>query len=84
MDSHATKTSLRRDRLFRNSFAATIVAILGCLSTHVLGILGVTAAVAWAGTVEHALAVGVLGGAGLTLYALLRHRRYCGSASSQR
>ena len=77
MDSHAPHTSLRRNRLFRNSLAATIFAILGCLSTHILGILGVTAAVAWAGTVEHALVVGVAGGAGLTLYALLRHRRCC-------
>ena len=77
MDSHDADTSLRRDRLFRNSLAATIFAILGCLSTHVLGILGVTAAVAWLGTVEHALVVAVVGGAGLTLYAVLRHRRCC-------
>lgn len=77
MDSRAPPSSLPRDRLFRNSLAATILAILGCLSTHILAILGVTAAVAWLGTVEHALLVAVIGGAGLTLYAVFRHRR-CG------
>lgn len=69
--------SLRRDHLFRNSLVATILAILGCLATHILAILGVTAAVAWLGTVEHALVVAVIGGAGLTLYAVIRHRRCC-------
>ena len=72
MVSHAPPSSLRGDKLFRNSLAATILAILGCLSTHILAIRGVTAAVAWLGTVEHAL---VVGGAALTLYAVLRHRR---------
>lgn len=75
MDARAPLSSLRRDRLFRNSLAATILAVLGCLSTHVLAILGITAAVAWLDTVEHALVIAVLCGAGLTLYAVVRHGR---------
>jgi len=67
--------SLRRNRLFRNSLAATTVAILGCLSTHIVAILGITGATAWLGTVEHALVVAAVGGAALTLYAVFRHRR---------
>ncbi|HET6629800.1 MAG TPA: hypothetical protein VFG91_08485 [Woeseiaceae bacterium] len=75
MHSQIPPSSLRQSRLFRNSLAATILAILGCLSTHILTILGVTATVAWLGTVEHALVVAVVGSAGLTLYAVFRHRR---------
>lgn len=75
MRSKAPLSSLRQDKLFRNSLAGTILAILGCLATHILALLGVTAAVAWLGTVEHALVVAVIGGAGLTLYAVIRHRR---------
>ena len=67
--------SLRRNRLFRNSFAASMIAILGCLSTHILTILGVTSAAMWLGTVEHALVVAAVGGVTLTLYAVFRHRR---------
>lgn len=74
---------LRQDRLFRNSLAATVLAIFGCLSTHLLAIIGITAAVAWFGAVEHVLVVAVIGGGGLTLYAIFRHRR-CRHAAHQR
>lgn len=75
MHSHFPHSSLRQDKLFRNSLAGTILAILGCVATHLLALIGVTAAVAWLGTVEHALVIAVVGGAGLTLYAVFRHRR---------
>ncbi|MDN5936606.1 MAG: hypothetical protein L0H75_10630 [Nitrosospira sp.] len=75
MQSQIPPSPLRHDRLFRNSLVATTLAILGCLSTHILGLVGVTAAIAWFGTIEHALIVAVIGGAGLTLYAISRHRR---------
>lgn len=77
MDSDAEHTPLRRDRLFRGSLAATLVAITGCLAMHILTLVGVVAAVAWFSAIEHALVVAVIAGAVLTIYAFVRHRR-CG------
>ncbi|MDN3519462.1 hypothetical protein QWY84_17790 [Aquisalimonas lutea] len=70
-----TTRSLRKDRLFRTGFAATVVALLACLSTHLLTLLGVAGAVAWLGGLEHALVLVTLGAAALTALAVWRHRR---------
>ncbi|MDJ1160269.1 hypothetical protein QNA08_18820 [Chelatococcus sp. SYSU_G07232] len=75
MQTHPASTSLGKDGLFRGSLTATVLALLACLSTHVLGILGVAGAVAWFTTLEHALLVAVPAFAALTVYAVLRHRR---------
>lgn len=77
MSSEVPSNSLSHNKLFRNSLMTTAVAILACLSTHLLTIVGVTVAVAWFDAIEHALVVAVIGGAGLTLYAVHRHRQCC-------
>ena len=64
-------------RFFRNSLISTLVALLACLSTHVIVLLGLTGAVAWLGTLEHALVFATLALAGLTAYAWFHHRRTC-------
>lgn len=69
------KNTLSRDRLFRTGLLTTVLAVLSCLSTHILAILGVVGATAWLSTVEHALVFAVVGFAGLTVYAVVRHRR---------
>lgn len=71
-----TKTNtLIRDRLFRTGLLSTALAVLSCLSTHILVFLGVIGATAWLSTLEQALVVAVVGFAGLTIYAVVRHRR---------
>lgn len=69
-----TKT-LVRDRLFRTGLLSTALAVLSCLATHILTILGVVGATAWLSTLEHALVVAVVAFTGLTVYAVVRHRR---------
>lgn len=67
--------SLLRDRFFGGSLAATIIAFIACLSTHIITILGVAGAIAWLGELEHALLFTTVAFSGLTLYAWRRHRR---------
>ena len=66
---------LMRDRFFGRSLAATGVALLACLATHGLAILGLAGAVAWIGEIEHALLFATVAFAALTVYAWWRHRR---------
>lgn len=72
---------LTRDRLFRTGAVSTVVAVLVCLSTHILTFLGVVGAVAWFSTLEHAAIVAAIGFAALTAYAVYRHRRCAGCSS---
>ena len=73
--SSSTSHRLRQDRLFRTGFATTVIALLACLGTHVLTLLGIAGAVAWLGGLEHALVFVTLGAAALTAFAVWRHRR---------
>lgn len=76
--------ALLRDRLFRGSLAATLLAFLACLATHVLTILGIAGAIAWLGKLEHALVFATGALALLTLYAWRRHHRNaCACAPSR-
>src|SRR3546814_20016552 len=75
MASQTKTDALIRDRLFRTGLLSTALAVLTCLSTHILTILGVAGATAWFATLEHALVVALVGCVGLTFYAFVRHRR---------
>lgn len=75
MTSQPKANTLIRDRLFRTGLLSTALAVLTCLSTHILTILGVVGATAWLATLEHALVVALVGFVGLTFYAFVRHRR---------
>ena len=68
---------LLKNRLFRNSLLSTVVAVLACMSTHVIAILGLAGAVAWLGELEHVLLFLSVALAGLTVYAYFRHRKSC-------
>lgn len=80
-----TKTGrLLSDRLFRTGLVSTVLAVLVCLSTHILAFLGVVGAVAWFSTLEHAAVVAVFAFAALTAYAVYRHRRCASCAHDAR
>lgn len=69
---------LLKDRLFRTGLVSTTLALAACLATHLVTLFGVVGAMAWLGSLEHALVVAVVGLAGLTAYAAYRHRRCTG------
>ena len=75
MSSAKNPPRLGHDRLFRTGLISAIIAIVGCLSTHLLVLLGVVSTAAWLGTVEHALFIAAVGFVFLTGYAIWRHRR---------
>lgn len=77
MADDSSAHSIKHSKLFRNSLLSTVVAIIACLSTHLLTLAGITVAVAWFDAIEHALVLAVIGGACLTVYATYRHRRGC-------
>jgi len=75
MTDNAPSRPLWKDRWVRTGAAATLIALLGCIATHVVVLLGIVGAVAWLATLEHALLAGVVLFAALTGYAVVRHRR---------
>ncbi len=77
MTQDTPSNKLRDSKLFRVSAVSTLVAALLCLTTHLIALLGVAGAIAWLGTVEHALLFLAAGLALLTIYAVVRHRRDC-------
>jgi len=74
MSNQSNPTPLLKDRFFRAGLVSTILALLACLATHLVTLLGVVGAVAWLGTVEHALVIAVIGLAALTGYAAYKHK----------
>lgn len=78
MAKNSNLPKLREDKLFKVSALSTAIAFLLCVSTHIITLFGVAGAVAWLGTVEHALLFLAAGLAFLTVYAVVKHRRNCG------
>jgi len=77
MSQECNSAKLRNDKLFRVSALSTVVAFLLCLSTHIIALFGLAGAIAWLGTIEHALLFLAVGLALLTVYAAIKHRRTC-------
>lgn len=80
MTDTGPQSSLLKDRFFRTSLASTVLVFLACLSTHLLTIAGVAGAIALGDTLEHGLMFAAIAFAGLTIYAVVRHRR-CASCA---
>jgi len=67
---------LSKNKFFTRGLTSTIVAAVACLSTHIVTIVGLSGAVAWLDTLEHALLFLSIALAGLTIYAAVRHRKH--------
>ncbi|MCL7928705.1 hypothetical protein [Halomonas llamarensis] len=83
MTENSSSERLREDKLFKVSALSTAVAFILCVSTHVITLFGLAGAVAWLGTIEHALLFLAVGLALLTGYAVFKHRRTCGQHPEQ-
>lgn len=74
MSDQTSGTTLFKDRFFRTGLVSTTLALGACLATHLVTLFGVVGAVAWLGTLEHALVIAAIGFAALTGYAAYRHK----------
>ena len=67
--------SQKSSKFLKASVIGTAIAILGCLSIHLLVIAGIATVTATLGHVEHALLFISIALIGLTVFAFIRHRR---------
>lgn len=80
MNAPASPPSVWQDRWVRLGSASTLLAVLGCVATHVVTLLGLAGAAAWLGGLEHGLLAATLVGILFTAFAIRRHRRgACGA-----
>lgn len=87
MSNKSNHPPLLKDRFFRTGLVSTILALFACLVTHLVTLLGVVGAVAWLGTMEHALVIAVIGLSALTGYAAYKHKRctaHCPSGQEEK
>ncbi len=68
-------TARPNSRFLVASLSATVLAVVACLSTHLVVLLGLAGMVAWLGQLEHALLFASVGFGALTLFAAYRHRK---------
>lgn len=67
--------SVFKDNFVKKSAISTAVALIACLSTHLMTLFALSGAIAFMDKLEHALLFLTIGLLGLTLYAIIRHRR---------
>ncbi len=82
-DVPSVSSSALKDRWVQLGAASTVLALLGCIATHLVTGFGLAGAIFWLAEAEHALLGATLAGLAFTLFAFWRHRRgQCGHAGT--